>query len=111
MAQNPLPQDEERRLLIVSSECHARERALAEQLLHPRDRMLYPEVMRVTNAFQSIRIECKKKWLALRAYQTKMRERRREDKRNRAVLLQSRSLFIVATHQVHAQPKDASVPR
>ena len=111
MAQDILPQDEERRLLTISSECHARERALAEQLLHPRHSMLYPEAMGLANAFQSIRIECKKKWLALRAYQKKMRDDRREDKRNSAVLLQARSLFIVATHQVHAQPKDASGSR
>ena len=108
---NQIPQDEERRLLTISEECRAQERTLAEQLLHPRRRMLYPEAMRLANAFQSIRIECKEKWLALRAYQKQMRERRRSDKRNSAALLQAHSLFIVATRQVHAQPKDASGPR
>ena len=111
MAQDTLPQDEERRLLTISSECHSRERALAEQLLHPRHIMLYPEAMRLANAFQSIRIECKKKWLAFRAYQKQIRDDRRVDKRNSAALLQARSLFIVATRQVHARPTDASGPR
>jgi hypothetical protein len=106
-----LPKDEERRLLTASEECFGKQRALADQLLNPRRSMLYPEVMRLTNAFQSIRIECKKKWLALRAYQKKMRDDRREGKRNSAVLLQARPLFIVATHPVHAPPKDANGPR
>ncbi len=110
MAQDTRPEDEERRLLTISSECHARERALAEQLLHPRHRMLYPEAMRLANTFQSIRIECKNKWLALKAYQKKMREHRQADKRNNAALLQAHSLFMLATHQVHAQPKDVSGP-
>jgi uncharacterized protein (DUF2236 family) len=108
---NQLPQDEERRLRELSEKCHAQERALADQLLHPRRSMLYPEAMRLTNAFQSIRIECKKKWLAFRAYQKKMRDDRRVGKVNNAAVLQAHSLSAAATHQTHAQPKDANGPR
>jgi hypothetical protein len=112
MAQdNQIQQDEERRLITVSEECLARERAAADQLLHPSHSMLYPEVMRVANTFQFIRNECKAKWFALRAYQKQMREHRRADKRNSAVLLQAHSLFVVATRQVHARPEDVSGPR
>jgi hypothetical protein len=112
MAQdNQIPQDEEHRLREISEKCHAQERALANQLLYPRHSMLYPEAMRLANAFQSIRIECKKKWLAFRAYQKQMREHRRADKVNSAALLQAHSLVIVANRQVHTQPKDASSPR
>jgi hypothetical protein len=106
-----VPRDEERRLLEISEKCQAQERAIGDQLLHPRHSMLYPEAMRLTNAFQSIRIECKEKWLAFREYRKKMREGRRADKTNGAALRQAHSLFIVATRQVHAQPKDASGPR
>jgi hypothetical protein len=108
---NQIPQDEVHRLRELSEKCHAQERALADKLLHPRHSMLYPEAMRLTNAFQSIRIECKEKWLAFREYQKKMREGRRADKTNGAALRQAHSLFIVATRQVHAEPKDASGPR
>jgi hypothetical protein len=112
MAQdNQIPQDEEHRLRELSEKCHAQERALADQLLHPRRSMLYPEAMRLTNAFQSIRIECKKKWLAFRAYQKKMRGDRRADKINNAAVLQAHSLSVAATRQIHAQPKDTSGPR
>jgi hypothetical protein len=112
MAQdNQLLQDEELRLRENSEKCHAEERALADQLLHPRHSMPYPEAMRLTNAFQSIRIECKKKWLAFRAYQKKMREDRRVGKINGAAVLQAHSLSVTVTHQIHAQPKDAGGSR
>jgi uncharacterized protein (DUF2236 family) len=101
-----IPQDEERRLLTSSEVCRAQERALADQLLNPRRGMLYPEAMRLANAYQSIRIECKKKWLAFRAYQKKMRDDRRVDKRNNAAVLQAHSLSMAATPQVQAAPKD-----
>jgi hypothetical protein len=108
---NQIPQDEEHRLRELSEKCHAQERVLADQLLHPGHSMLYPETMRLTNAFQSIRIECKKKWLAFRAYQKKMRDDRRVGKINNAAVLQAHSLSVTATHQIHVQPKDASGPR
>jgi hypothetical protein len=95
-----VPRDEERRLLEISEKCRAQERAIGDQLLHPRHSMLYPEALRLWDAYQSIRIDCKEKWLAFRAYQEKMREDRRADKRNSAALLQAHSLFIVATHQI-----------
>ena len=112
MAQDAqIPQDEERRLLTISEECRAQERALADQLSHPRHGMLYPAYKRLLDAYQATRIECKAKWLAVRTYQKKMRDDRRAGKRNNAVVLQARSLFIVATRQVHQRPKDASGPR
>jgi hypothetical protein len=70
--------------------------------------MPYPEYIRLANAFQSIRIECKKKWLAFRGYQKQMRDDRRVDKRNSAAVLQAHSLSIAATPQVHPPPKDGS---
>jgi hypothetical protein len=103
-----LPKDEERRLITTSEECLAKQRVAADQLLHRGHSMLYPEAMRLANAFQSLRIECKKKWLALRAYQRKMRDDRRADKKNKTATLQAHSLFIVGTPQVQAPPRDAS---
>jgi hypothetical protein len=95
-----VPRDEERRLLEISEKCQAQQRAIGDQLLHPPHSMLYPEALRLSNAFQSIRIECKEKWLAFRAYQKQIRQDRRTDKINNAALLQAHSLFIVATHQI-----------
>ena len=112
MAQDTqIPQDEERRLLAISEACTAKEHAAADQLLHPRDGLLYPAYIRLADAYQSLRIECREKWLAVRAYRKKMRDDRRDDKTNKTATLQAHSLFIVATPQVHTQPKDASGPR
>jgi hypothetical protein len=69
-----LPRDEERRLLAISVACSAEERAVADQLLHPRHSLLYPEYMRLVDAYQAIRIECRGKWLAVRTHRKKMRD-------------------------------------
>jgi hypothetical protein len=107
MAQDTQIHVEEHRLLAISEECIAQQRAAADQLLHPSHSLLYPEYIRLANAFRSIRIECKRKWLAFRAYQQKMRD----DRRNNAAAIQAHSLSIAATLQVHAQPNKASGPR
>jgi uncharacterized protein (DUF2236 family) len=106
-----LQRDEERRLLTVSEECIARERAAGDQLLHPGHSMLYPEAMRLANTFQFIRNECRAKWLAFRAYQKQVRDDRQENKRNSAAVLQAHSLSVAAAPQFHLPPKDASGPR
>jgi hypothetical protein len=68
--------------------------------------MVYPAYKRLVDAYQATRIECKGKWLAVRTYQKKMRDDRRADKRNIAVVLQAHSLSMAATPEVHAPPKD-----
>jgi hypothetical protein len=87
-----IPQDEERRLLEICLACSAQEHAAADQLLHPPRAMLHPEYMRLADAYQSLRIECKKKWLALRTCRRKMRDDRRDDKTNNAAILQAHAL-------------------
>jgi uncharacterized protein (DUF2236 family) len=94
--------------MALSEECRARERIAAEQLLSLGRSILYPEAMRLGNAYQSIRIECKKKWLAMRAYQKTMRDDMRGDKINKAAVLQAHALFRAAT--VQAPPKDGQLP-
>jgi hypothetical protein len=83
---------EERRLLTISLACSAQEHVAADQLLHPRHDMLYPARIQLLDAYQSLRIESKEKWLALRAYRKKMREDRRDDKTNNAAVLQAHAL-------------------
>src|ERR1700730_13776094 len=78
-------QEEERRLLAISLACIAQEHAAADQLLHP-------PFMRLADAYQSLRIECKEKWLAVRTYRKKMRDDRRDDKTNNAAVLQAHAL-------------------
>ena len=85
-------QEEERRLLAISQACSAQEHAAADELLHPRPGVLYPAYMRLADAYQSLRIECKEKWLALRTYRRKMRDDRRDDKTNNAAVLQAHAL-------------------
>jgi hypothetical protein len=87
-----ISQDEERRLLTIFLACSAQEHAAADQLLHPRHDMLYPARIQLADAYQSLRIESKEKWLALRVYRKKMREDRRDDKTNNAAVLQARAL-------------------
>jgi hypothetical protein len=87
-----IQQDEERRLLSISLACSAQEHAAADQLLHPPFGMLHPAYMRLVDAYQSLRIECKEKWLAVRTYRRKMRGDRREDKTNNAAVLQAHAL-------------------
>jgi hypothetical protein len=69
--------DEERRLLAISKECRAQEHAAAHQLLHPPHSLLHPAYMRLVDAYQSIRIECRKKWLAVKAHRKQMRDQGR----------------------------------
>ena len=71
-----LQRDEERRLLAISEACRVKERAAADQFLHPRHGLPYPAYIGLVDTFQSIRIECKEKWLALRAHRKKMRDNR-----------------------------------
>ena len=66
--------DEERLLLTISQECRAQERAAADQLLRRRQNLFYPASMRLVDAYQAIRIECRKKGVAVRMYRKKMRE-------------------------------------
>jgi hypothetical protein len=91
----PTPQDEERRLLTIFEECSTREQAAAHQLLHPHHPLPHAEYMRLADAYQSLRIESKKKWLALRTYRRKMRDDKIKD---------------LAALQSHALPKDAKHP-
>jgi hypothetical protein len=85
-------QEEERRLLAISLACIAQEHAASDQLLHPPCGMLHPAFMRLADAYQSLRIECKEKWLAVRTYRKKMRDDRRDDKTNNAAVLQAHAL-------------------
>jgi hypothetical protein len=48
--------------------------------------------MRLADAYQSLRIDSKEKWLAVRTYRRKMRDDRRDDKTNSAAVLQSLTL-------------------
>ena len=41
--------------------------------------MLHPAFMRLADAYQSLRIECKEKWLALMTYRIKMRDEQTKD--------------------------------
>jgi hypothetical protein len=84
-------QDEERRLLAISLACSAQEDAAADQLLHSR-RLPYPAYMRLADAYQSLRVESKEKWLAVRTHRRKMRDGRRDDKTNNAAILQAQML-------------------
>lgn len=93
-------QDEERRLLAISEACTAQEHAAADRLLNPRQGMLHPAYIRLADAYQSLRIDCKEKWLAVRTYRRKMRDDRRDDKTNNAAGLQA-----------HALSKDPKHPR
>lgn len=87
-----ISQDEERRLLTISLACSAQEHAAADQLLHPRHDMLYPARIQLADAYQSLRIESKEKWLVLRAYRKKMRDDRRDDRTNNVAVLQAHAL-------------------
>jgi hypothetical protein len=69
-----LQRAEELRLLAISEACSAREHAAANQLLHPPSGLPHPAYMRLVDTFQSVRVECKEKWLAVRAHRKKMRE-------------------------------------
>jgi murein L,D-transpeptidase YcbB/YkuD len=84
-------QDEERRLLAISLACSAQEDAAADQLLHSRS-LPHPAYMRLADAYQSLRIESKEKWLAVRTYRRKMRDGRRDEKINNAAVLQAHML-------------------
>jgi hypothetical protein len=48
--------------------------------------------MRLADAYQSLRIESKEKWLAVRTYRREIRDDRRNDKRNKAAGLQAHAL-------------------
>src|SRR5665811_74988 len=99
MAQDlQIPQDEERRLLAICEACSAQEHAAADQLLHPLLGMPHPAYMRLADAYQSLRIESREKWLALRTYRRKMRDDRRNDKTNNAAGLQAHALSQDPTH-------------
>lgn len=71
-----LQRDEERRLLAISEECRAKEHAAAHQLLYPPHSLLHPAYMRLVDAYQNIRSECRQKWLAVGAYRKKIRDDR-----------------------------------
>ena len=60
--------------------------------------MPYSEYMKLADAYQSLRIECKEKWLALRIYRRKMFECRRNDRRNNAAILQADALSNDSKH-------------
>jgi hypothetical protein len=75
VAQDAQPQrDEERRLLAISEECRAKEHTAAHQLLHPPHSLLHPAYMRLVDAYQNIRRECRKKWLAVGEHRKKIRD-------------------------------------
>ena len=86
-------QNEERRLLTVFLACKALEGAAADQLLRPHHGMPHPAFIQLADAYQSLRVECKKKWLALREYRKTMRDDRRDDKTNNAAVLHAHALF------------------
>jgi hypothetical protein len=71
-----LQRDKERRLLAISEACRVKEHAAADQFLHPRQGLPYPAYIRLVATFQSIRIVCKEKWLAVRAHRKKVRDNR-----------------------------------
>jgi hypothetical protein len=74
-----ISQYEERRLLTISLACSVQEQVAADQLLHPCHDMLYPARIQLADAYQSLRIECKGKWLALRTYRIKMRDEKTKE--------------------------------
>src|SRR5450432_3055346 len=99
MAQDlQIPQAEERRLLALCEACSAQEHAAADQLLHPLLGMPHPAYMRLADAYQSLRIESKEKWLALRTYRRKMRDDKRDYRTNSATILQANTLFQDPKH-------------
>jgi hypothetical protein len=73
------PDDEERRLLAVSEECHAKELAAADELANPRRSMLYPTYRRLADALGVVRRECIEKWRTLRAYRKKRQDQAGQD--------------------------------
>jgi hypothetical protein len=75
VAQDTQPQrDEERRLLAISEECSAKEHDAADQLLHPPHSLPHPAYIRLVDAYQNIRSECREKWLAVGAHRKEIRD-------------------------------------